>query len=126
MCAHPGSSRSLGYGLACGALVPHLIELPCNAFISTSVALASHPICDILATNVGIVRKSGVPEADSRQCEGGGSIIDICHATVRWWEAALHDPCFVTFDFGWGPPGSGARGLIAMEQKTGVDQSRLR
>jgi len=58
--------------------------------------------------------------------ESGGSIIDICHATVRGWEAALHDPCFVTFDFGWGPPGSGARGLIAMEQKTGVDQSRLR
>jgi hypothetical protein len=58
LCAHPGSSRSLGYGLACGALVPHLIETPCNAFISTSVAQASRAICDILATNVGIVRKS--------------------------------------------------------------------
>jgi hypothetical protein len=44
---------------ACGALVPHLIETPCNAFISTSVAQASRAICDILATNVGIVRKSG-------------------------------------------------------------------
>jgi hypothetical protein len=59
LCAHPGSSRSLGYGLPCGALVPHLIETPCNACISTSVAQASRAICDILATNVGIVRKSG-------------------------------------------------------------------
>jgi len=80
MCAHPGSSRSLGYGLACGALVPHLIELPCNAFISTSVALASRPICDILATNVGIVRKSGVPEADSRQWG-------------EWWQYHRYLPC---------------------------------
>jgi hypothetical protein len=59
LCAPSGSSRSLGYGLACGALVPHLIETPCNAFIRASVAQASRTICDILATNVGIVRKSG-------------------------------------------------------------------
>jgi hypothetical protein len=59
LCTHPGSSRSPGHGLACGALVPHLIETPCNAFSSTSVAPASRAICDILATNVGIVRKSG-------------------------------------------------------------------
>jgi len=28
----------------------------------------------------------------------------IYNATVRWWEAAMHDPFIVTFDFGWGPP----------------------
>ena len=58
LCAHPESSRSPGYGLACGALVPRLIETPCNTFIRTSVAQASRAICDIFATNVEIVRKS--------------------------------------------------------------------
>ena len=58
LCAHPGASRSPGYGLACGALVPRLIETPCNTFIRTSVAQASRAICDIFATNVEIVRKS--------------------------------------------------------------------
>jgi hypothetical protein len=80
-------NRSPGYGLPCGALVPHLIETPCNAFISTSIAQASHAFCDIVATNVGIMRKSGSQKQTS----------------------------------GWGPPGSGARGLIAMEQKTELD-----
>jgi len=59
LCAHPGSSRPPGSGLACGALVPRFIETPCNACISTSVAQVSRAICDILATNVGILRKSG-------------------------------------------------------------------
>jgi len=63
----------------------------------------------------------GVPEADSRQCEGGGNIVDICNAAARWWEAAVHEPFIVTVDVGWRPPGSGGRGLIAMEQKTGLD-----
>jgi len=58
LCAQPGSSRPPGHGLACGALVPHIIETPCNAFSRTSVALASRAICDIFATNVAIVRKS--------------------------------------------------------------------
>jgi hypothetical protein len=46
LCTQHGSSGSPGHGLAC------------NAFIGTSVAPASRAICDILATNVGIMRKS--------------------------------------------------------------------
>jgi hypothetical protein len=64
LCTQPGSSRSPGYGLACGALVPRLIETPCNAFIKTTIRPASRAICDILAINVGIVRKSSGCGAD--------------------------------------------------------------
>jgi hypothetical protein len=83
-----------------------------NSFTRQTIAQASCAICDILATNVGIVRKSGVPEAGSRQYDGGRHSVDICYATVRWWEAALHDPFIVTFDFGWGPPGSEAYPIV--------------
>jgi hypothetical protein len=42
---------------------PAPCQTPCNACTRTTIAPAAHAICDILATNVGIVRKA---------CRGGG------------------------------------------------------
>jgi hypothetical protein len=46
-------------------MVPHVerscletCETPLHACIRTTIAQASHAICDILATNIGIVRKA--------------------------------------------------------------------
>lgn len=84
--------------------MPHLIETPCNVFISTSVAQASRAICDILATNVGIVRKA-CREGKCTTCVPGSIICvppteggsrhrsrsrDIVCRSFWWAEGAAH------------------------------------